>query len=340
LGLGELKPITMKLQLAYRSVRMPRGDVPSLLHVTHTLVAEVGRPYEDDESAVVDKWRPRFEKVPPHKEKTLPSNVEVPKLELKPLPMGLKHAFLESNNTFSVVISSELDSLQEEDEAKSSREAQHRLNPIMKDVKTELAHVHDYRKLNSATRKDHFPLPFIDQILEKVAGYYQIEIAIEDQEKTTFTCPFVLLLFVECLLGYAFEKLIEMLTSAPIKQPPDWTSPFEIMWDAILGQRKDKKPHVIHYASKTLNSAQMNYSTTEKTLAVVRFHMFGLLMTGGNSLQSIDYVSIWVEAVLCRHNDHKTVSRFLKENIFARFGTPQAIISDGGNTFVINLLRL
>ncbi|KAL5565027.1 hypothetical protein UlMin_028191 [Ulmus minor] len=60
----------------------------------------------------------------------------------------------------------------------------------------------DYRKLNSPTRKDHFPLPFIDQILERVAGhpfycfldgysgYYQIEISLEDQEKTTFTCPF------------------------------------------------------------------------------------------------------------------------------------------------------
>ena len=50
----------------------------------------------------------------------------------------------------------------------------------------------DYRKLNAATRKDHFPLPFIDQILERVvghpfycfldgySGYYQIEIALED----------------------------------------------------------------------------------------------------------------------------------------------------------------
>ncbi|KAH7862315.1 hypothetical protein Vadar_002873 [Vaccinium darrowii] len=60
----------------------------------------------------------------------------------------------------------------------------------------------DYRKLNASTRKDHFPLPFIDQILERVAGrafycfldgysgYNQIEVAIEDQEKTTFTCPY------------------------------------------------------------------------------------------------------------------------------------------------------
>ncbi|XP_021994444.1 uncharacterized protein LOC110891080 [Helianthus annuus] len=60
----------------------------------------------------------------------------------------------------------------------------------------------DYRKLNDATRKDHFPFPFIDQMLERLStksffcfldgfsGYFQIPIAPEDQEKTTFTCPF------------------------------------------------------------------------------------------------------------------------------------------------------
>ena len=60
----------------------------------------------------------------------------------------------------------------------------------------------DYRPLNKVTRKDHFPLPFIDQMLERLAGhdyycfldgysgYNQIAIAQEDQEKTTFTCPF------------------------------------------------------------------------------------------------------------------------------------------------------
>ena len=60
----------------------------------------------------------------------------------------------------------------------------------------------DYRKLNNATRKDHFPLPFIDQMLERIAGhayycfldgysgYNQIFIYPEDQEKTTFTCPY------------------------------------------------------------------------------------------------------------------------------------------------------
>ena len=40
---------------------------------------------------------------------------------------------------------------------------------------------------------------------------------------------------------------------------------------AVLGQRKDKKPYVIYYASRTLNSAQMNYTTTEKELLAVVF---------------------------------------------------------------------
>ncbi|RDY03923.1 Retrovirus-related Pol polyprotein, partial [Mucuna pruriens] len=60
----------------------------------------------------------------------------------------------------------------------------------------------DYRRLNQATRKDQFPLPFIDQMLEKIAGkshycfldrfsgYMKIHIALKDQHKTTFTCPF------------------------------------------------------------------------------------------------------------------------------------------------------
>ena len=76
----------------------------------------------------------------------------------------------------------------------------------------------DYRKLNSKTRKDHFPLPFLDQILERVAGhdfycfldgysgYYRIDIAPEDQEKTTFTCPFG---------TFAFKRMPFGLCNAP-----------------------------------------------------------------------------------------------------------------------------
>jgi hypothetical protein len=50
-------------------------------------------------------------------------------------------------------------------------------------------------------------------------------------------------------------------------------------------------------------------------------------------LVAVDYVSKWVDAVACKTNDHKVVIQFLKDNIFARFGTPRAIISDGGKHF-------
>ena len=75
-----------------------------------------------------------------------------------------------------------------------------------------------YRKLNASTRKDHFPLLFVDQMLERVAGhefyyfldgysrYNQIEIVLEDQEKTTFTCPFG---------TFAFRKMPFGLCNAP-----------------------------------------------------------------------------------------------------------------------------
>ena len=72
--------------------------------------------------------------------------------------------------------------------------------------------------------------------------------------------------------------LKDFLTSAPIIQPPNWNLPFELMCDAsdyvvgaILGQRVGKIPHVIYYALRTLNDAQLNYSTTKKELLSVIF---------------------------------------------------------------------
>ena len=76
----------------------------------------------------------------------------------------------------------------------------------------------DYRKLNIVTRNDHYPLPFIDQLLDRLAGhshyyfldgysgYNQIAIALEDQEKTTFTCPYG---------TFAFRRMPFGLCNAP-----------------------------------------------------------------------------------------------------------------------------
>ena len=79
---------------------------------------------------------------------------------------------------------------------------------------------------------------------------------------------------VEC--QQKFEELKAYLTTTPIVRAPDWHLPFEVMCDAsdlavgaVLGQKVEGKPYVVYYASKTLNEAQRNYTTTEKELLAV-----------------------------------------------------------------------
>ena len=95
-----------------------------------------------------------------------------------------------------------------------------------------------------------------------------------------------------------FEELKQFLTTEPIVRAPNWKLPFEVMCDAsdlamgaVLGQREDGKPYVIYYASKTLNEAQRNYTTTEKELLTVVFALdkFRAYLVG--SFIVVDYYS-------------------------------------------------
>jgi hypothetical protein len=99
----------------------------------------------------------------------------------------------------------------------------------------------------------------------------------------------------------AFGTLKKILTSTPVIQPPKWGAPFEIMCDAsdyavgaILGQRVDKLPHVIYYASRTLNDVQLNYSTTEKELLAVVFVLdkFRSYLLGSKVIIYLDHVTL------------------------------------------------
>ncbi|XP_058223084.1 uncharacterized protein LOC131332803 [Rhododendron vialii] len=194
LGLGEMKPTRVTLQLADRSVCVPRGVVEDVLVQVDQFIYSVdfvildtnptdsstastpvilGRPFlatadavincrnrllnmtfeehvdellysdplqvaltadeveflessevsylcsllnEEDEACAMNSWIPKFEEfeeLPPIEKKVLPSSVEPPKLELKPLPDTLKYAFLGDNETYHVVISSSLENLRE-----------------------------------------------------------------------------------------------------------------------------------------------------------------------------------------------------------------------------------
>nr|GEU73811.1 reverse transcriptase domain-containing protein [Tanacetum cinerariifolium] len=142
---------------------------------------------------------------------------EPPEVELKDLPPHLKYAFLEGDDKLPAII---VKDLSVEDKTtlitvlKSHKRAiAWKLSDIKvvesKDNELILTRLVmgwcvciDYRKLNEATHKDHFPLPFMDQMLERLAGnqyycfldgfscYFQIPIDPKDQEKTTFTCPY------------------------------------------------------------------------------------------------------------------------------------------------------
>ncbi|GJU28509.1 reverse transcriptase domain-containing protein [Tanacetum coccineum] len=121
----------------------------------------------------------------------------------------------------------------------------------------------DYRKLNEATRKDHFPLPFIKDFSKISRPMTHL------LEKNT---PFIF--SEDCIL--AFQTLKKKLTEAPILIAPNWDQPFEIMCDAsdyaigaVLGQRIEKHFRPIHYASKTMTEAESNYTTTEKEMLAV-----------------------------------------------------------------------
>ena len=99
----------------------------------------------------------------------------------------------------------------------------------------------------------------------------------------------------------ACSILKDKLVSAPIVVAPDWDLPFEIMCDAsnyaigeVLGQKRDRIFQVIHYATRTLNDAQLNYATTKKELLAIvfAFDKFRPYLIGNKVIVHTDHSAI------------------------------------------------
>ena len=99
----------------------------------------------------------------------------------------------------------------------------------------------------------------------------------------------------------AFDQIKYRLVTAPIMVTPDWNKEFEIMCDAsdfamgvVLGQRTEKMFKAIHYARKTFNEAQENYSTIEKEMLEMVFscEKFRPYILGSHVIIHIDHVVI------------------------------------------------
>nr|GEW64834.1 reverse transcriptase domain-containing protein [Tanacetum cinerariifolium] len=205
----------------------------------------------------------------------------------------------------------------------------------------------DYKKLNDATRKDHFPLPFMDHMLERLAGnefyyfldgfsgYIQIPINPLDQEKTTFTCPYGTFAYRRMPFGLCnapgtFQRCMMVIFHDMIKKT------MEVFMDDFL-VFGDSFSLCLSHLDNMLQWDEMPQNVIQ---VCEIFDVWGIDFMGpfpslrGNRyiLVAVDYLSRWVEAKALPINDARVVVKFLK-SLFARFGTPRAIISDRGTYF-------
>nr|GEY49323.1 reverse transcriptase domain-containing protein [Tanacetum cinerariifolium] len=230
------------------------------------------------------------------------SNDEPPEVELKELPPHLEYAFLGENEKWPVIISKDL-SVNEKstliDVLKSRKKAiawklidirgidpefcSHKIlleedfSPKVQSQRRGNPKIHDVIKKEVEKLLDvGLIYPISDSPLEFSNISRPMTHILEKNSSFIFSN--------ECI--QVFRTLKEKLTEAPILIAPNWDQPFELMCDAsdyavgaVLGLRVEKHFWSIHYASKTMNQAKTNYTTTEKEmLAVVyafeKFHSY------------------------------------------------------------------
>ena len=126
--------------------------------------------------------------------------------------------------------------------------------------------------MNKATKKDHFPLPFIDQVLDGLAwkkffsfldgfsGYNHIQINLEDQYKTTFTCPWG---------TFAYRVLPFILCNAPATFQREVLSIFsELVHDAVEIYMDDFTPYGSNFQEALSNIRKVLHKCIEMNLSL------------------------------------------------------------------------
>ncbi|KAH9698193.1 hypothetical protein KPL71_023923 [Citrus sinensis] len=248
LGLGKLHPTPVVLQLTDRSTKIPRGIVEDVLIQVDKFYFPVDfividtQPIQDSRKHIpIILGRPFLATADAH----IQCRTGNMQLSFGNMTMEL--------NIFNIVLGHIISSKGiEVDKAKVDLISNLPPPKTVREVRSFLGHAGFYRRFIKDFSKVSRPLC---NLLAK-------------------DVPFIF--NDSCLM--AFEKLKQLLTSSPIIQAPNWSLPFELMCDAsdyavgaVLGQRVDRIPHVIYYASMTLNDAQLNYSTTEKEMLAVVF---------------------------------------------------------------------
>ncbi|GJR98241.1 reverse transcriptase domain-containing protein [Tanacetum coccineum] len=208
-----------------------------------------------------------------------------------------------------------------------------------------------------------FPLPFMDQMLERLArneyycfldgfsGYFQIPIDPKDQEKTTFTCPYGTFAYRRMpfglcnapghfmvkegiILGHKISKKGIEVDKAKIDVIAKLPHPTTVK-GAVLGQRIEKHFRPIHYASKIMTEAESNYTTTEKEMLVVvyAFENFRSYLIMNKSILYTDH-----SALKCLFAKKDAKARFLRWVLLLQEFDFNVIDTKGAENYAANHL--
>ncbi|XP_070002120.1 uncharacterized protein [Nicotiana sylvestris] len=209
----------------------------------------------------------------------------------------------------------------------------------------------DYRKLNKMTRKDHFPLPFLDYILDKLTGHdfycfldghsgseNQVADHLSHLEKEGRPCD-----GLEINDSFLDEQLISVsVNSIPWKKLKRdsldyyWDEPylFKICTNGVIRRCVPEEEQMSILDACHSAPYGCHHGAAMTTSKGIDF-MGPFVSSYGNTyiLVVVYYVSKWIEVLTLPNNEARSVVAFLKKNIFTRFGTPRAIISDGDSHF-------